>query len=270
MGDPEEYLELRFAGDVRPADFRAKDVADALKGFEELVIETLREAEDVESIDLDDVVVGLVGVEEGSSRLQFRTSFMSVALSALAFVGSAVSEQAYQDLNDSQRKSLRKIQRVSKKYNSSAELRKSEDGREEVLGMIGPDDEIPEAQTTKGITTLRGTVERVGGKTKSTVHVRLSESQKVIVEVDADTARKLATDLYDEIGLRGEATWFVDTGEIDSFDLIEVVESSRRSASEGLERLADLAGDSFDGVDPSEYINKVRGRTEPQPDNGNQ
>jgi len=269
MGDSEEYLELRFAGDVRPADFRAKDVADALKGFEELVIETLREAEDVESVDVDDVVVGLVGVEQGSSRLQFRTSFMSVALSAMAFVGGVVSSQDYQDLNDSQRQSLRKIQRVSKKYNSSAEFRRAEDGREEVLGMIGPDDEIPEAQTTEGITTLYGTVERVGGKTKSTVHVRLSESQKVIVEVDEDTARDLATDLYDEIGLRGEATWFVDTGEIDSFDLMEVVESSRQSASEGLSKLSDLAGDSFDGIDPSEYVSRVRGRKEPQSDNGN-
>lgn len=135
--------------------------------------------------------------------------------------------------------------------------------------MIGPDDEIPEAQTTEGITTLYGTVERVGGKTKSTVHVRLSESQKVIVEVDEDTARDLATDLYDEIGLRGEATWFVDTGEIDSFDLMEVVEYSRQSASEGLSKLSDLAGDSFDGVDPSEYVSRVRGRKEPQSDNGN-
>lgn len=269
MGDSKKYLELRFAGDVKPADFRAKDVADALKGFEELVIETLREAEDVEGADVDDVVVGLVGVEQGSSRLQFRTSFMSVALSAMAFVGGAISSENYQDLNDSQRKNLRKIQRVSKKYNSSAEFRRAEDDAEEILGMIGPDDEIPEAQTTEGITTLYGTVERVGGKTKSTVHVRLSESQKVIVEVDESTARDLATNLYDEIGLRGEATWFVDTGEIDSFDLSEVVDSPQESASEGLDRLSDLAGDSFDDIDPSEYVSRVRGRTEPQPDSGN-
>jgi hypothetical protein len=262
MPDQQRYLELRFAGDTDPSDFRAKDVARALRNFEDLVLETLRETED--DIDLDDVVVGLVEVHRGSNGLRFRSSYMSRALAAFAALGAAVQEKQYEDLTDTQRDALRGIQSVGEKYNSPTQLRSGEDSEEELLGVLETDDVIPEAETVKGHTTVYGTVERVGGKTKPKVHVRIGEGEKIIVEVGEERARDLAGHLYDDVYLEGEAVWLMESGKIESFELEKIIESDTGGLSEGLNKLSEVVGEDYDNVDPIEFTRRIRGSEGPE------
>lgn len=268
MSSSETYLELRFAGDVGPADFRARDVATALKEFESLVRETLRREDN--DVNPEDITVGLVQVKEGSNALRFKSSHQSKVLALLSVVGKALAEKRYDDLSDKQRSKLKGIQKVGSRYDSPSQFGCAQEGEHrDVLGVIEIEDEIPGPKMIRGMTTLYGRVERVGGK-EPKVHVRTRDNETVIISLEQEQARQLANQLYEMVGLRGEAEWFVETGQIDSFKLGEIIEYSGGGVAEGFEKLSEAVGGAFDNVDPAEYTRRMRGRTIPSTRNGSQ
>jgi hypothetical protein len=256
MSDDNRYVELRFQGAAGPSDFRSADLADVLVHFETLIKEALRRQEP--DLDVDDVIVGLVEIREGSNGLRFRTSYMSKVLAAYAVAARAVAEKEYEDLGGTAREALSGIQKVGRKYNSAAEFRTQEEV--EPLATLEPDEEIPEAEAERieSPTTITGTVERVGGKTPR-AWIQTSGRSKVIVELNEEQARHLANRLYQSVALRGRAVWNVETETIEDFELEEILPPKKKGVKEAFSELSEAVGDSFEGVDPVEYTRRMRG-----------
>jgi hypothetical protein len=261
MSATREYLELRFQGAAGPSDFHSRDIADALVYFEQLIKAMLRrEAPDVT---VDDVIVGLVEIREGSNGLRFRASHMPKALAAYEVAARAVAEQKYDALDGTAREALVGIQRVSIRYDSAAEFRThAQDGRPP-LATLQPDEEIPEveAERVTGTTTIHGRVERVGGKTPK-AWIQTSDRSKVIVDVNEEQAQHLANRLYHSVALRGRAVWNLETETIEEFDLHEILPSKQKGVKEAFAELSEAVGDVFEGVDPVAYTRWMRGDEE--------
>ena len=65
---------------------------------------------------------------------------------------------------------------------------------------------LPERQKVSGETVIYGKVERVGG-VEPRVRLRLSSHDSISCHLSESLARQVGGRLYEEIGLKGKATW---------------------------------------------------------------
>ncbi len=263
MKSEEPYLEIRFAGKGAsgPEQIRARDLADAIKAFEELVVSELKASG--EDVDPNDVVVGLVDVRAGSARFRFKSSYMATAVAAYVSAARHVKEKAYSEMRSTSAEALQTLQRVGKKYNGDVELRTHEQQGEdaEPLALIRREEpiELPAPSYLKGITTLYGKIARVGGSTPK-VRLDLEPGERLVCTVGEDLARQIATRLYEFVGLRGVAHWNLDTAEIEVFEIQALLPYEKTGAMDAFAALAEVSAEDFTDIqDVVQYAEVLRG-----------
>ena len=102
----------------------------------------------------------------------------------------------------------------------------------------------------RGETALTGRVMRVGGATRRTCSLRLPGRQRLLYckVLHRDVARELGKILYQDVQVRGVATWFKRTWEVHSFE----IESARRlrpqNLLDALHSLYEAGGKAWDQV----------------------
>lgn len=263
MHHEEPYLEIRFAGKGAsgPEHIRARDLADAIEAFEQLVVSELKASG--EDVNPNDVVVGLVDVRAGSARFRFKSSYMVAALAAFVSAARHVHEKAYGEMQTTSAKALQTLQKVGRKYNGDVELRTHEQQDEdaEPLALIPREEriELPTPPCLEGITTLYGKVARVGGSTPK-VWLDVQPGERLVCEVDEDLARQIAARLYEFVGLRGVARWNLDTAEIEDFEIQALLPYEQTGAMDAFAALAEVSAEDFTGVqDVVRYAEMLRG-----------
>ncbi|MBL4844960.1 MAG: hypothetical protein JKY65_05505 [Planctomycetes bacterium] len=156
-------------------------------------------------------------------------------------------------------------------YGSLAAQRLSLEARAEgpdgqVLFAISRSSPVPdpppatEGLRVKGETVIypKVTGVRLGAK-KGRAWLRIDQQR---LEIDSScslpVARKLKEKIEFVVGLRGEAEWEVSGWKIVGFEIHEVLPYQPGSLVETFEKLRELAGDAYEGVDPIEFTKELR------------
>ncbi len=112
---------------------------------------------------------------------------------------------------------------------------------------------------SSGRTSVMAYVTRVGGEPQATVKFNLSDKKGFTADVKS-TAIAERIPLYKYVQLQGNAEW--DTRD---WSLLELVvdeigpyEHSAADPCGSLDRLADLSGNTWDDIDPTEFFNDLR------------
>jgi hypothetical protein len=125
---------------------------------------------------------------------------------------------------------------------------------------ILPSREILRPGAVSGRTTMYGKLDRVGGENWPSAVLIHPVMGKITVRLaNSDLAKELGDKLFKMIGLEGEARWDSDEWELEEFRADAIVAVYPRvGITEAFEALAQAAGDTWDTVDPEEYVRELR------------
>ncbi len=253
-----EIMEIKFSGEnILPETIRARDLADILANVEEsLTAIILKENAD---INIDDLVIGLVNIEEGSAKLRFKSSMQIIALLAFTMLSTAISTGDFTKVPITAINSVKSISDFTKKRNCVAEFRTQIDS-EKPLASLTPTSEIniPAIYQLSGETVIYGRIIRVGGATPKAV-IRLNDKQTVYCEVKESLAKEIAHKLYSWVGLSGTAKWTTEDYSLDSFRIEKITEYEDIPITKSISELSSIAGKHLkDKIDVIKTISELR------------
>jgi hypothetical protein len=119
-------------------------------------------------------------------------------------------------------------------------------------------DSIPQRPRLRGETVLFGRVERVGG-VEPKVRLRISDHESVSCHISEELAKRVGNRLYNEVGLRGQATWDAVDFELLYFHAEELLSYQAGPITAAFDALAGAVGGAFDSVDDvEEFVGALR------------
>jgi hypothetical protein len=253
MRKPE--VEIRMIGpDVAPETVRASDLADFLIHFERAV---LAAANTPDEPALEEALVSLVGVDEGSNRL--RLALASLVVGAAANLTNAIASGDYagvpfaaqEALFDISRKMTRKGWAIQFTPNSKLGI---------VPAAISPEHPVPDpaSQKVTGTTTIYGRCVRVGGAEPKVVIRPFNSADLLAISVTEALAKQLAKRLYEEVGLEGQAEWRSGDLKLTGFRAVRMIDYQPTGPVQAFRELAEAAHGRWDGINPVEYVNDLR------------
>lgn len=255
---PENAIEVRLAGDIKPESLSASDLGDLLKEVEKTLLPIV--VRDNPTVAADEVFLSLVDIGHSSVGLRFTPSYHQYLIAALTVLTYSIVENSYSRLPSQSVQSLKEIADFSKKRNCAVEFR-DRVGTQPPIAVITPDTEIPEVETVylEGETTIYGKIFRVGGLDKPTVHIRLPENSTLVCNVKSDLAVELAHRLYSWVGLSGIARWRKEDRSIDHFRVEKITEYEDTEVSQAFNALSLTSSQYYIHVeDIVEYVNNIR------------
>lgn len=250
----EKCFELKFAGgDVRPQNARLSELAVLLKEFEDSILETMKEIDP--SVDLNDFVIGLTEVEEGSLVLRFlpktcRTLFYS----SLTVLTMAATQRDLSSLNEKSRTFLRGVQRFSREHQCEAQFASYRSGDRSVEALIDFETEFrrTDHKYISGGTSFQAYVLRAGGK-EPKVRVTLMNGMEQSFTTSEEVVQRIGSCIYKWVTLRGIAKWNPLTMHMEDFDILDFQAEESDDVVQSFAELSDKYGKYFDNFDPDEY-----------------
>lgn len=256
----DQYLEIRFSGTgVHPETIHSKELAEVIAAFEEMMSAELTRSD--KEIDSAGVVVSLVGIEEGSAKLRFRSTYMTAAVLVFSAAAQLIEARRYEELAPKSVESLKTFQKFGRKHNSYAEFRTEIDSPEP-LARLAPEDaiELEGPEFISGETAIYGRVVRVGGvEPKIWLSV---DGDQVGCDANETLAKKAAVRLYETIGLQGSVRWKADDMSIDSFRALRLLKYEDTSIVDSFGELSNMVSEYYEDVEDVErYVAGIRGET---------
>lgn len=249
-------IELRLTGHgISPGTVRSKDIAQLIDAVEDMIASKI--ASENSEIRKDQIVVGLSSIEEGSVGLQFASSRNDLTSVAIKDIALSIREKNFYSLPEDSINSLKTILAFSKSRKCNAELYEM-NGTKKLLAVITPDTTILEYEPIKGETTIYGVVTRVGGSNedKPTIQFRTIEGSLIYCTSNKQNAKIAAKQLYQQVGLLGNAEWDAKTFEVKSFDIEEILEYEYTPLSEAFKAVSDDYGNRFDAINDVDAFSK--------------
>lgn len=247
------HIEMRGSG-VYPQTTPLKELIDFLTNLEVTLLETAK-AEDVD--DIQEGIVSLVEIQEGSNRLGLAVS--PLFLPAIAQITRTVATQEFSNIPERAHRSLYGIYEQAKKRNWEIHFIADKAQNIEVA-IISNEQPIPNPVSPyiKGTSTIFGRCIRVGGS-EPKVDVRLPNRSRLLhVEVTEEMARRLARNLYDNVAMTGEATWERDTWFIVNFRATSVVNIQSGTPLQAFKELGEMVGEKWKGIDVERFVEEMR------------
>lgn len=244
MDERNDTMLITLAGEgIAPETIRAKDLADIIVSVEESLLGIA--AKQHPDLETDQLVIGLVNIEQGSAKLRFRSQLPSVAAAAFITLTGSISSNDYGSLPASSVKAVRKISEFTRRRHCTARFELPD--RPNASAQLGPETQVEMAQDAfvKGETTVYGLVERVGGANPRVV-VRTAPNKALHCAVGADVAKELATHLYAWVGLRGVATWATEDYSIAEFTIEAITEYRDAPLTDSMAELSRLIASYWD------------------------
>lgn len=248
-------FEIRLDGiGVSPSTVRIKDLTDIISSFEEIMIDLTKK--EYPDIDTNDIVIGLSEILGGSAKFRFQ-SFLPSMLATFVTFTQAIANNDYKHIP---LEPIRKMTECSKRLQCNIEFRKSFDSKIP-LAKITPNTHItaPENQYIEGQTTIYGIIERIGGK-DPTVMVTLLNGQTIYSKINAEFAKKIASKLYNWVGLIGTALWELESYKIVSFEISDITNYEYTPISVSVSELSGMIGKYWSSEqDVVKTISELRG-----------
>lgn len=247
-------LELRLVGTgVTPENLDVSYVLNLLKAYRDAVVAAGAAAGTVSA---DQPAVALVGIEPGSCRYRIRLA-ATLRPAAIA-VSQAVIEQNFDSLPPIARRELRSLIADLKQSGHTLEL----PGRRQQTASLTGATVIPkrEAESYTGQTTLYGEVRLTGGGTELQGRAELILHDGTIVKLfgSRDMIKRLANNLYEEVGVDGAAVWDSSTNVPFELRVDAIRELPQGGIAAAFSRMADAAGTHWDDVDASAFVTSLR------------
>jgi len=256
-------FQLRFAGGgVKPDVVPARELAELIIAAEEAIASVALQRNP--ALNPDEIVVGLVQIEEKSLGLSFASSSPDVVGSAFKEIATSIANRTFGGLPAKSLRGLRVLADFNTTHNCRTQFWNGETTAREPLAEmdVGFEKYLPEERFIRGETVIYGKVERVGGVDPK-VRVRLSEHEVVSCRLNEDLAKELGTHLYAEVGLRGQATWDAKDHSLAYFRVDEILRFENAGAVSAAYALNDAAQGAYDAVkDVPGFVRRLRGEDE--------
>lgn len=107
-----------------------------------------------------------------------------------------------------------------------------------------------------------GVLKNAGGKSRANIHLDTDEYGYLTIQTDENFLRDQEENmLYKKYGVRVKGRQNIETGEIDrgSLKLIELIDYDPKFDQDYLSRLISKAKKNWKGIDPDEWLHKLRG-----------
>jgi hypothetical protein len=254
----QELMQITFSGkDITPETIRAHDLADIIISVEDSLTSIIRKSNP--SADPEHLVIGLVNIETGSTKLKFSSQIPGLAVSAFIALTTSIGANDYTSLPPSSVRAIQKISDFAKKRNCEAVFVVPSDTTHSA--KITPETVInmPEDAFVNGETTVYGMIERVGGASPKVV-IRTGANKSISCVVSEDLAKELATRLYSWMGLRGTATWCTEDYTMEEFKIEDITTYEDQSFKQNMNELSALIGKYWqDEKDVVGTVSNIRG-----------
>ena len=152
----DDVIKIRLKGEgVSPGLIRSKEIAEILESVEDMVIAEAMFAEP--SLFKEDIVVGIVAIEDQSIGLKFVTTMAQFVIPAVLATAHAINNDSFESLTPNTIKSLHVISNFSKKHNCIAIIGV---GDQPEIATITPNTTIPSPTYIEGLSEIMGKVLR--------------------------------------------------------------------------------------------------------------
>lgn len=254
-------FQLRFTGGgVNPAIVPARELAELIIAAEEAIASVALQRNP--ALNPDEIVVGLVQIEEQSLGLSFGSPSPDVVGAAFTEIAVSVANRSFGGLPTKSLRGLRILADFNTTHHCRTQFWNGEPTARAPLAEmdVGFEMYLPEEHFIRGETVIYGKVERVGGVDPK-VRVRVSEHEVVSCRLNEDLAKELGTHLYAVVGLRGQATWDANDHSLGYFRVEKILSFEAVGAAQGAMALKDAAHGAYDAVtDVPGFVRGLRGR----------
>jgi hypothetical protein len=252
-------FQIRFTGgDVHPSTVPAHELADLLNAAEQAV--TSLAAQNFPDLDPSSVLVGLVGIRDASLGLEFTSNRPDVVAPAFHRLAMGVKTRSCEGFPSRGIAGLEVIASFTARRKCRAEFRKGGETIGEPLAVMDETfaEGLPERPKIQGETVIYGKVERVGGVEPKVV-LRLSSRESISCHLSEVLARQVGGRLYEEVGLKGDATWDAGDYSLLYFHAKEVTPYQSAGLARAFSELAGVAASHFSDVkDVEAFVREAR------------
>lgn len=249
------HIELRLLGpEVSPETVDVEELLALITKYKAAVLETAKTMN--QALNSDESRMALVRVAKGSDRL--RLAIDRTLTRPVREVSIAVRSDDWSRCGPNACKSISEVSRLLRPRHWELELPSGGRGAKPILRG---DTVItaPPTYVASGETVLYGTVDDVGREKHPRLRLILADGTSVDVIGPRDEVKQLGTRLFEEVALRGVATWNLDTGRVMHFRLTGIEEFRETSLLEAFANLASVAGSNWDQVDAKKFVRDLRG-----------
>ena len=248
---------LRFFDEdknISPESFSGKELGELIISFHE----GLKELIDVRypEIDSNTIKISLVGIEDKSESLLWKTSGEKQVTAALLEYGTAILKNTYTDLPHSTYKSVKNIFSITKRKKCNAELVEKNNR----LFVVTPKDKLIKQENVllKSDMLIYGVLNKLGGD-KSRAWVELYDGSRISFPVTDEQLILLKVRLKEPVALKGKATWSAISKQVIYFKISEVIDYKPQTVVEGFDAISSIASgwDKFNSN--TDIVNFLKG-----------
>lgn len=270
---------VRLVGQgIRPWDVPMRTLAQVLQATQRLVDQREEESDDEyapdepddQEVDVEaaDRVLRLVDVKNGSALYGVAApgTARAVALALLAAMGQAIESPDRHEWLQPTLSTVRELSEVARRLKCSVELREPGQGKQlgQLLATIGADTfkKVQGSAFVRGKSSVFGTIQRVGGATKTHCGLYLPDRSRLLIcrVANADLARELGQYLYQGVVVAGEATWLRHNWQLRTMTITSFEPPKTGSIREALQKIHAAGGYGWDRiVNPDSAIAEMRG-----------
>jgi hypothetical protein len=243
--------------DTHPESVGLSELAEILSGFDKAIRSMVVDQN-------SPLTLGLVSITPGSTILEVVSDRPVEARCAVSDLAKAVNDRNPGSLPAAARNGLQQVMPILRRWATedrrpSFQLLLPDRDISAPLAVITPDMEFSfTPPKVLGNTTIYGSLIWIGGQ-RPKAHVKMDNGALLNCEVSKQLARSLASRLYEEIGLEGEAEWNSEDWSIVSFRISGVTDFRGGPIIESIDVLAStIAGDWDDADDVVGEISQIR------------
>jgi hypothetical protein len=264
---PNPVFEVLFAK-AFPEEIPVTVLSRTLSAINQLslgeLVRTSR-GEEEESED-DNAAIRLISIRRGSAVFQCYASRPDAAIANLRIVGDVIATPN-PDSSDRLGYILHPVEELSAiaKSQECAIIVRAPAGKKQTLAVVEPDSyaRIAKSFLIEGDTTIRGSIEKVGGATDMRCSLRVPFQHRLLFcgVASAELSRKLGQHLYETVAAVGTAKWIQRSWKIFAFTIKDIYQPKPRSIREAVKALREAGGKSWDKIkDPEAYLAEIGAR----------
>jgi len=250
MEDNTADIELKFEGNnVKPSAVKASEVAELIRSFEGALEAVIRDSHP--EIKEGFVLVSFDQIKHESLTIKcIAHKAKEYVLPAYLAIATSFANNNFNDLPFDSIENLRTITKFTRKYICDGSF--IAEGKQLANFNTETDVSYNKDYEVRGDTTLYGEVLKAGGENPR-VQIKINDEYTISFDVKKEIAIYLATKLYKEVGLKGNAKWNTKTYKVLDFRAESIVDIEPTNIRDSFKELNKLFGDHLKG-DVSSFI----------------
>lgn len=241
---PQAEINLRLYGDgISPQVFSAREFGTLVTEFEACLKSYILHAH--KDIKAKELFISPIGINNESLGLPFKANVEHFFLDAFLALTLAIESNNFTHIPIKSVEHLKNIQTVVRVHNCKAQLILND---KPIAEFDGSTKFITNANVYESETVVYGVVRTAGG-VDPTVRIQFDDETVRNLDVPKDIAKQLGSRLYEEVGLRGIATWNDVTGEIEDFKITGLIDYAPTNIEAAFKDIQDVIGKYWDDVE---------------------